>query len=362
MEEAASGGSLRARHPGNHHQLGSDQREGRAGVLGGRAGAVEEILVQRGQHVAKDAELLRLDAADVRADRAAAQSRIDQIHLELDTISKGGKTADLVDIASQLDKARLDLAAAQREYDSDVKLEAQQAATRYDVNAAKVRVDQLNLLIKTLQEKKAALVTPTDRASAEARLREAESALNLASERMKQSVVRAPIDGEIYQFDLKPGAYLNVGDPVASLGQLDRVRVNVFVDERDLGRVAKNMPVKITWDAQPKREWRGTVDRTPTQIVPLGTRQVGEVVCLIENPDHDLLPGTNVNVEIRSESIDNALTIPKEAVLRELGQAGVYMLQGDHLAWHTITLGVNNVNRTQVDGLNVFVNVTATTE
>ena len=29
---------------------------------------------------------------------------------------------------------------------------------------------------------------------------------------MRQSVVRAPIEGEIYQFDLKPGAYLNAGD------------------------------------------------------------------------------------------------------------------------------------------------------
>jgi HlyD family secretion protein len=316
-----------------------------------RAGAVEEILIQRGQHVSKDAELLRLASADARADQAAAQSRIDQIHIELDTMNKGGRAADLTDIASQMEKARLDLGAAQREYDSDVKMQAKEAATPFEVNAAKVRVDQLNLLIKTLQEKKAALVTPADRASAEARLREAESALNLASERIKQSVVRAPIEGEIYQFDLKPGAYLNAGDAVASVGLLDRVRVNVYVDERDLGRVAKNMPVKITWDAQPKREWKGTVDRTPTQIVPLGTRQVGEVVCLIENPDRDLIPGTNVNAEIRSESIDNALTIPKEAVLRELGQAGVYMLEGDHLAWRTIMLGVNNVNRTQVDGL-----------
>jgi HlyD family secretion protein len=316
-----------------------------------RPGAVEEILIQRGQHVAKDAELLRLDSADARADRATAQSRIDQIHLELDTMSKGGKAADLAEIASQLEKARLDLGAAQREYDSEVRLQAKQAATAYEVNAAKKRLDDVTLQIKTLQDKKATLVTPSDRASAEARLREAESAFNLAGERIKQSVVRAPVEGEIYQFDLKPGAYLNAGDAVAYLGRLDRVRVTVYVDERDLGRVRKGMPVKITWDALPKREWKGSVDRTPTQIVPLGTRQVGEVVCLIENPDRDLLPGTNVNAEIRSESIDNALTIPREAVLRELGQAGVYTLEGDRLVWRTIMLGVNNVNRTQVDSL-----------
>jgi HlyD family secretion protein len=316
-----------------------------------RSGAVQEILIQRGQHVARDAELVRLDSAEARADRAAAQSRIDQIQIELDTMKKGGKASDLAQISSELDRAQLDLATAKKEYESQVRLRDRQATTGTELNAAKNRVDQFNLQIKSLEERKAALVAPSDRTSAEARLREAESSLHLAEERIRQSVVRAPIEGEIYQFDLKPGAYLNAGDIVASVGRLDRVRVTVFVDERDLGRVAKNMPVKITWDALPKRMWKGSVDRTPTQIVPLGTRQVGEVVCLIENPDRDLLPGTNVNAEIRSESVDNALTIPKESVRRELGQAGVYVLDGDRLVWRNVTLGVNNVTRTQVDGL-----------
>lgn len=316
-----------------------------------RSGAVEEILIERGQHVARDAELVRLNSSEARADRAAAQSRIEQIHIELDTMNKGGKTADLVQISGELDKTRLELATAQRKYESDQRLQAKQAETGFVVNADKEQVDALKLQIKSLEDRKAALVAPADRTSAEARLREAEASLHLAEERIRQSVVRAPIEGDIYQFDLKPGAYLNAGDVVASVGRLDRVRVTVYVDERDLGRVAKNMPVKITWDALPKRTWMGSVDRTPTQIVPLGTRQVGEVVCLIENPDRDLLPGTNVNAEIRSESIDNALTIPKESVRRELGQAGVYTLEGDRLVWRNVTLGINNVTRTQVDGL-----------
>ncbi len=316
-----------------------------------RAGAVEEILIQRGRHVLRDAELVRLDSAEARADRASAQSRIDQIHIELDTMSKGGKASDLVQISSELEKAHQDLAAAQKEYETQKRLRDKQAATGADVNSAQQRVESFNLQIKSLEDRKAALVAPADRTSAEARLREAEATLHLAEEHIKQSVVRAPIEGEIYQFDLKPGAYLNAGDVVASVGRLDRVRVTVYVDERDLGRVEKKMPVKITWDALPKRTWKGSVDRTPTQIVPLGTRQVGEVVCLIENPDRDLLPGTNVNAEIRSESVDNALTIPKESVRRELGQAGVYVLEGDRLVWRNVTLGVNNVTRTQVDGL-----------
>jgi HlyD family secretion protein len=145
---------------------------------------------------------------------------------------------------------------------------------------------------------------------------------------------------------------LNAGDLVASIGQLDRVRVKVFVDEPDLGRVARGKPVVITWDAMPGRQWKGVVDKTPTQIVALGTRQVGEVLCVIDNPNDDLLPGTNVNVDITAEESASALTIPKEAVRRELGQAGVFTLSGNTLAWKKITLGVSNTTRTQVEGLN----------
>jgi len=108
------------------------------------------------------------------------------------------------------------------------------------------------------------------------------------------------------------------------------------------------MPVVITWVALPGRHWDGEVDRTATQIVALGTRQVGMVVCLIRNPDHDLLPESNVDVEIRSETVENAVTIPKEAVHTERGQTGVYLLNGDHIEWKQIKLGVSNTTRTQV--------------
>jgi RND family efflux transporter MFP subunit len=169
--------------------------------------------------------------------------------------------------------------------------------------------------------------------------------------RIRQSVVRAPLDGVVYQFDLKRGEYLNAGDAVAAIGHLDRVKVNVYVDEPDLGRVGKGMPVVITWDALPGRQWKGDVDKTPSEIVALGTRQVGEVVCVIQNPNRDLLPGTNVAAEIRSQTVENALTIPKEAVHREPGRIGALVLNGNKLEWRTLNLGISNTTRTQVEGL-----------
>ena len=316
-----------------------------------RAGAVREIHVRRGQSVRANEPLVDLDASDAQAERSTAEARIAQTKAELETLSKGGRAADLAEISGSLDRARLDLETAQKEYAALSRLQKQQAATQQEVTAAKEKVDRAQLQIQSLEAKKSALVAAPDRASAQARLQDAEAALRLADDHIRQSVVRAPIDGFVYQFDLKPGAFLNAGDSVALIGRLERVHVNVYVDEQDLGRVAKGMPVAITWDALPGRIWMGAVDKTPVQIVPLGSRQVGEVTCLIENPNRDLLPGANVNAEIKTDSVENALTIPKEALRREGSRTGVYLLEGDRVVWRDVKMGVNNTTRTQVEGL-----------
>ena len=140
---------------------------------------------------------------------------------------------------------------------------------------------------------------------------------------------------------------------MASVGRTDRLRVRVYVDEPEVGRVAVGQPVAITWDALPGKTWNGVVEKLPTEIVPLNTRQVGEVLCTIENPGNELVPGTNVNAEIRTNVVENALTIPKEALRRANNQQGVLLLTGDKVEWRPIAAGVSSVTRSQVtSGLN----------
>jgi HlyD family secretion protein len=129
------------------------------------------------------------------------------------------------------------------------------------------------------------------------------------------------------------------------------MHVVVYVDEPDLGRVRLGLPVAITWDALPGRAWSGSVDRLPTQIQPLDSRQVGEVTCIINNPNLDLIPGANATVRIRTEVVEDAISIPKEAVFHMDTQAGVFLLAGDRLKWLPITEGVSNVTRVQVQEL-----------
>jgi RND family efflux transporter, MFP subunit len=311
-------------------------------------GTVEKVHVERGQSVVQGQLLIELDSADARTQLGGAQARISAARGELEVLSGGGRASDRAEIESGLNTARAELATAQREYESLQRLADKKAATATDVATARDAVQRAQLRIQSLERRRESLVSQPDRTIAEARIREAQSGAAEAARRIQLGQIRSPMNGILYQFEIKRGAYLNTGDLVASVGRLNQLRVIVYVDEPELGRVEKGMPVSITWDALPGRQWRGVVEKVPTQIVPLGTRQVGEVSCVIENPDLTLLPGTNVNAEIQSRVVKDALTIPKEALRREGNDSGVLKLQGEKVVFQRVKLGSASVTRTQI--------------
>ena len=317
------------------------------------AGAVDKVNVVKGQAVARGQLLVELDAGQARGELASAQAKIAQANAERQVLSTGGRSTEIAEIESGLAAVRASLVNARRELEATERLVAKQAATSSDLNAARETVQKLELQIQSYDRRRSALVAPTDRTIADARVRDMQALADAASRRIEVSQIRSPLAGILYQFDVRNGAYLNPGDLVGSVGRLNQVRVIVYVDEPDLGRVSKGMAVTISWDALPGRHWKGVVEKTPTQIVPLGTRQVGEVNCIIDNPEATLIPGTNINAEIVSQVVENALTIPKEAMRREGTQAGVFKLQGDRIVWQPVKTGAASVNRIQVlEGLN----------
>ena len=317
-------------------------------------GLVRTVRVEEGRVVDKGAVIATLSDTGLEAEVRAAEARVAQARAELNTLEAGGPSAGLAEIENSLARARHDREVAQREHAALERLAEKQAATRAEVEAAQRRVREAELQIEALERKRGSLVTKNDRSAAQARLRDAEAALQLARERVTETVVRAPMAGVVYDLPVRPGSFVEEGAPIAEIGRLDRLRVRVYVDEPELGRVQVGEPVTITWDAKPGRKWEGTVEKTATQIEALGTRQVGEVAVTIGNPGRELVPGTNVNAEIRTNVAPNALTIPKEALRRQGGEVGVFVLrEGNTVAWQPVETGASSVTRVQVvKGLN----------
>lgn len=312
------------------------------------AGVVRAVEVQRGQTVAPGQTLVRLDTTAAESDLATALAREQEARTEVATLGQGGKAATVASLDDQIKTAEAAVEISQRHYESAQRLQRQQAATPQEVQNAKDAVERAKLQLMTLQDQRRTLVTGSDRAVAQAKLRDAEAAVALARHRVALGEIKSPIAGTVYQFDLKVGAFMQPGGLVALIGKLDQVKVIVYVDEPDLGRVAKGMPVKITWDARPGQEWSGRVDRLPTEVVSQQTRTVGEVTTIVNNPNHDLLPGVTVNATIISAVATNAIAIPKQALRTISGTTGVYKLANRTVTWTPVRAGVSDVNNVQI--------------
>jgi HlyD family secretion protein len=309
---------------------------------------VSRVPAERGQRVTAGAILAQLGTDAAESELAEANAAIAQARADLERFERGGDPAAMAEIENGIRKARLDVDVARREAEALERLVAKNAATRAELEAARDRVRQGEAEIQGLERKRANLLPPGNRAAIEARIQQGLTAAAVAQKRIEQSRVRSPIAGIVYNLPVKPGAFLHPGDLVAEVGKLEKLRAVLYVDEPDLGRVHLGAPVTVRWDGAPEGKWTGKVDRLPTQVAALGTRQVGEVICLIDNPERVLQPGANVDAEIRTAVAEGALTIPKEAVRREGPRTGVLVLQDGLVRWRDVRLGVSSLTRVQV--------------
>lgn len=315
-------------------------------------GVINRLDIVEGQAIAKDAVLAVIADPSRQADIDAAQAKVTEAEANVASLEAGPRPAELTEIDNAAARANLDLQTSQRELATLQRLADKQAATTAEVAGARDKVTQLETQIAGLEKRRRNVTPQPDIAAARARVADARVALKLAQQHAEQSAVRAPIQGVIYGLAVRAGAYLNTGDLVTNIGQMDRLRVRVYIDEPELGRVALGQPVTITWQALPDKQWTGTVEKKPTAIEALGSRQVGQVICVIENPGRLLIPGTNVDATIRTGVVEGALTIPKETLRHDASGDYVFMLKGDSIELRRVKTGNSSVTRIQViDGL-----------
>jgi len=89
----------------------------------------------------------------------------------------------------------------------------------------------------------AVLLAEAKLASARAEVESSEAQLNATEVEFERLTVRAPVDGEILQVNVRPGEYAQTGSlltPPLYLGNLDRLHVRVDIDENDVWRFNRN--------------------------------------------------------------------------------------------------------------------------
>ncbi len=309
---------------------------------------VKRLLVKEGDHVKKGQILVELDDSDARSHAAQALAQVRAAQADLSAIESGGNQEELLDLESQLVKAKSGRDLAQRNLDALTKLQATGAASPGEVSNAQSQLAKTQQDVALLEQKKKGRYSKPEVARVYARKSEAQAAYDAAESTLAELNVRAPFSGTVYALPLHLGSYVNPGDLVLQEADLSQVLVRAFVDEPDVGRLAAGQPIEVTWDAVPDRIWNGTVAVIPSEVKLHGTRNVGETTCLVDNGDHKLLPNVNVGITIVTSEHKDALTIPREALRQD--EHGNYVLQvvDQELRRRDVTTSISNLTKVEV--------------
>jgi len=309
---------------------------------------VKRLLVKEGDHVKKGQLLIQLNDAEARSQAAKALSQVRGSQADVSAIESGGSREEVLTTEAQLAKVQTARDAAERNLEALRRLEEKGAASPGEVRQAENQLAVAEADLKLLQQKQKDRYSRPEIAKVEAQRSEAESTYAAAENVLSQLNIHAAFDGVVYSLPLRQGAYVNPGDMILQEADLSKVVVRAFVDEPDVGRLARGEKIEITWDAIPGRIWQGSVDAIPAAVKLRGTRNVGETTCIVDNSDFKLLPNINVGVTIVAAEHANALTVPREAVRMDDSKTYVYEIVNNELRRRDIQPGISNLTRVEV--------------
>ena len=290
---------------------------------------VWKVNVSEGQNVKKGQILLELNVKDAVAQLAAAKSKLLKAQEDLRAARAGGRADEAARVNGDLAKAIAERDRIQKEHESLKRLLAQGAATQDEAAANELSLTKAQAEVNRLTAVKQEFVRQVSLSGSQGELavEQAQSDVAALEDKVRQGRITAPTDGTLYALPVKAGDYVKVGDLLAEMADLHKVRVRAFIDEPEMGGLEAGLPVRITWDALPNKVWNGRTEIIPKQVVPRGSRSVGELLCSVENEKLELLPNTNVNVRINSRERINVLTVPRGTVDTVGGQTFVFVVK-----------------------------------
>jgi RND family efflux transporter MFP subunit len=222
------------------------------------------------------------------------------------------------------------------------------AARDNDVAVAQVHTarEQLSLI----REK----YTPEDLQVAVAEVGQAKAALRIAEANLGYATITAPMGGVVASVSTQQGETVTSGSAAAqaptfvTIIDLNRLQVDAYVDETDIGKVNVGQEAVFTVDAFPDKEFRGRV----TAIYPKALIQQNvvdyDVVISLDNREGLLRPDMTTNTTITVAKREKVLAIPNQAVRREDGERVVFLQEADRLIRRPVKTGWKDKSYTEV--------------
>ncbi len=309
---------------------------------------VKRVLVNEGDHVKAGQLLVELDDADARAQAARALALLRAAEADLQAVQSGGTHEEVLTIHAELAKAQVERDEARRNLEALQRLQQRGGASPAEVQVAQQRLTKAEADVQLLESKLNGRFSTPEVAKVQASAEQARAAYTAAQDLLRNTNIRTDVAGTVYQLRVKGGGYVDSGQLLVQVADLEKVQVRAFVDEPEIGRLAKGQKVEVKWDAIPGRTWEGTISRVPTVVTMVGTRTVGEITCEVPNTDRKLLPNVNVNVNIITAHNNNTLTVARESVHNIGGKRYVYRIVDDKLQSQEVQTGITSLTRVEV--------------
>ena len=173
---------------------------------------------------------------------------------EKDRVRKGQMIAELKadDLRAELSESRSRIAEAEA-----------------DIRFAEVDLERAErLLAEKVGTQDAADRARRNRDAASARKTTAMAAASRLQAVLAKTRIVSPIDGVVILRSVQPGEHLEPGEPLVTIADLDRIRVEAEVDEFDTGRVILDAPVQVTAEGYTGQSWPARVEEIPDAVVP----------------------------------------------------------------------------------------------
>jgi len=321
------------------------------------SGRIAELFADFGSRVKKGQVIAKLDS---RMFGAAAEQSL----------------ANQAAAAGDLEKARAEAEAAEKQLERATKLAAQNLISKAELDTATTNAKAARAAV----------------ASAQGNRSQATASLNQARVNLGYTTIKSPIDGIVVSRNVDVGqtvaASLQAPTLFTIAEDLAKMQVHAAVSEADVGRLAPDMPATFTVDAYPDQKFSGVIRQIRDAPQTLQNVVTYDAVIDVDNADFKLKPGMTANVTFVYAERKDVLRIPSaalrfrppDALLAERGPDGapaskekgkgkgkgkkgkdnpaappeageersVWKLNGDGLAKVAVDVGVSDGNKVEI--------------
>lgn len=205
---------------------------------------------------------------------------------------------------------------------------------------AQLRYRELTLFDERIED----VATRAERDRA-ARVRSGLEAAQVRLERarldLSRSTVRAPFDGRIASIVAQRGEWVDAGDPMMRVVDIDPIRVEVQVLDAEVRWLQRGAAAAVEFAALPGETFAGQIASVNPLVDP--ELRTAKVIVVVPNPDARVLPGMYARVRLRTRQFEDRLLVPRSAILERDRRPMVFVYRGDERGgrakWRYVTPG-----------------------